>query len=193
MDTRQSRHATEWRNDNQTEWHNERRDTSTETRIWWQTTSEKREVASTKGQNSKICKFACPLGCDPLNVKVGVYNLVSSTSTVLLTLHNYPLITGPFSFISHLNSPGSIQPGSHKVWCTWLTTHTNFPSPTRYQLLLLGGASVHVCKGFTQPHRVNRKFSPSCWQSNPRPLPASCTCYHWATMPHNDNSKNSTL
>ena len=49
-----------------------------------------------------------------------------------MTLHNYPLVAGLDSFISHLNSLGSIRPDSHKFWRTWQITHTSLLNPTRY-------------------------------------------------------------
>ena len=54
-----------------------------------------------------------------------VYSEVSSASAALPTLHTYPLVTGPCSFPSHLNFPGSIQPGSYKFWRLELITHTH--------------------------------------------------------------------
>ena len=75
--------------------------------------------------------------CSLLKVKIEVYSLISSEGAALLTLSNYFLVTGPLSFISHLNLPRSIQPGSHKFCHTWLITHTSLHSPIRYPLLLL--------------------------------------------------------
>ena len=63
-----------------------------------------------------------------VEVKVEVCSPVSSISAALLTLHNYLLVTGPCSLISHLNSLGSIQPGSHKFWHTQLITHSSLLS-----------------------------------------------------------------
>ena len=59
---------------------------------------------------------------------VYIYSQLSSASAALLTLHSYPLVTGACSFVSHLDSPGSIQPGTHSFWPTGLITHTNLSS-----------------------------------------------------------------
>lgn len=60
-------------------------------------------------------------------VKVQFYSLVSSLAlhpavATLPTLHNYPLVTGPVHTLSHLNSPGSIQPCCH-FWRMELLSH----------------------------------------------------------------------
>ena len=61
------------------------------------------------------------------------YNPVSSASTALLTLHNYPLITGSCSLITHLSS----TPGEHTAWqpqvLAHITNHTHKPSQS-YQV-----------------------------------------------------------
>ena len=82
-----------------------------------------------------------------VNGKRGLRVAHCSACAALLTSHEYPLITGPCSFINHFNSLGSIQPSSHKFWCTWLITHTSLLGPTGYPLLLLGQDGACVGKG----------------------------------------------
>ena len=112
-----------------------------------------------------------------------IYSPVPSASAPLLTLHNYSLITGPCSFISHLISQGSTQPGSHKFWLTWLITHASLLGPTRYPLSLLGRKGARMGKGLAQEHTGNSNFGPVVDQARDLSL-ASRACYHWATTPH---------
>ena len=68
-----------------------------------------------------------------VKVKVEVYSLVSSAKRHSPDFTPLPPGHRTCSFISRLNSPGSIQAGSH-FWRTKLFQHTSLHCPTRYPL-----------------------------------------------------------
>ena len=75
-----------------------------------------------------------PLSPDaPQKVKVEVYSLVSSVKRYSPHFTQLPPGHRTCSFISHLNSPGSIQPGCH-FQCIWNYSNTQTFSPTEYLL-----------------------------------------------------------
>ena len=80
-----------------------------------------------------------------LKVKVEVYSLVSSTKHYSPNFTQLPPGNRTCSFISHLNSPGSIQPGCH-FWHTELFKHTSLHCPARYPLTPGLRDSAHVGK-----------------------------------------------
>ena len=61
-------------------------------------------------------------------VKMEVYSPISSVRSALLTLHNYPLVTGPCSFIHHLNSPGGAYSLAATSFGPHDQSHTHKPS-----------------------------------------------------------------
>ena len=79
-----------------------------------------------------------------LKVKVEVYNLASSTKHHSPNFMQLPPGHRTWSFIGHLNSPGSIQPGCH-FWCAKLFKHTRAFTVLSGTHLLLGLASA--CMG----------------------------------------------
>ena len=68
-----------------------------------------------------------------VKVKVEVYSLVSSATRYSPDFTQLPSGPRTRSFISHLKSPGSIQPGCH-FRSTKLLKHTSLHCPTRYPL-----------------------------------------------------------
>ena len=79
-----------------------------------------------------------------LKVKVVVYSQVSSAKCHSLNFTQLPPGHRTCSFISHLNSPRSIQPGCH-FQHTELFKHTSLHCRTRYPLTP-GQESAHVGK-----------------------------------------------
>ena len=79
-----------------------------------------------------------------VNVKVEVYSLVSIAKCRSPDFTHLPSGHRTCSFISHLNSPGSIQPGCH-LRRTGLFQHTSLHCPTRYPLRM-GQESARVGK-----------------------------------------------
>ena len=70
-------------------------------------------------------------------IKVKVYSLVSRSNCQSLDFTQSPPGNRTCSFISHLNSPRSIQPGCH-FQLTELFKHTSLRCPTRYPLTCHG-------------------------------------------------------
>ena len=114
-------------------------------------------------------------------VKLEVYSSVSSDSTALLTLHTYSLVTRPCSFISHRNSPGSIQSGSNQFWHTELITRTSLLGPTGIHLIP-GRESARANKVPCPRVQHHVQDSPAS-DSNPQSL-ASRARYHCTMAPH---------
>ena len=103
-----------------------------------------------------------------VKVKVQVYSLVSSASTTRPTSHNYPPGHRTCSFMSHLNSPGIIQPGCH---FSELFKHTSLHCPTRYPLT--PGSRECTCEQSALPRSTTSEHIQRSWGSNPRSL--ACT------------------
>ena len=78
-----------------------------------------------------------------VKVKVEVYSLISSAKRYSPDFTQLPPGHRTCSFISHLNSPGSIQPGCH-FRRTELFKHTSFHCPSRYPLT--PGSRVLYCR-----------------------------------------------
>ena len=82
------------------------------------------------------------------------------------------------SFISYLNSPGSIQSGCH-FWCTKVFKHTSVHCPTRFPLT--PGLRECTCEQSTLPRRTMPEHIQRSRGSNPRSL--ACM-YHMLPLSH---------
>ena len=109
------------------------------------------------------------MGVD-VKVKVKVYSLVSSAkrhSPDFTQLHSGHRTC---SFISHLKSPASIQPGCH-FRCKEQFKHTSLHCPTRYPLT--PGSRECTCEQSALPRNTTSEHIQRSRGSNPRSL--ACT------------------
>ena len=113
-------------------------------------------------------------------VEVQVYSLVSSVKRHLPDFTQLPPGHRTCSFVSHLNSPGSIQAGCH-FRCTELFKHTN--CPTRYALT--PGLRECTCRQSALPRSTmleQIQGSARIWTHDLSLVHRAC--YDWATTPH---------
>ena len=96
-----------------------------------------------------------------------VYSLVSSAKRYSPDFTQLPPGHRTCSFISHLNSPGSIQPGCH-FRRTELFKHTSLYCPTRYPLT--PGSREYACEQSAFPRSTTSKHVQRSRGSNPRSL-----------------------
>ena len=97
-----------------------------------------------------------------------VYSLVSSTKHHSPDFIQLPPGRRTCSFISHLNSPGSIQPGCHFFGATELFKLTSLHCPTRYPLT--PGSRECTCEQSALPRSTTSKHIQRSLGSNRRPL-----------------------
>ena len=100
-------------------------------------------------------------------VKVQVYSLVSSAKCHSPDFRQLPPGHRTCSFISHLNSLGSIQPGWHFRHVE-LFKHTSLHCPTRYPLT--PGSRECTCEQSALPRSTTSKHIQCSWGSNSRSL-----------------------
>ena len=117
------------------------------------------------GERCATATFTFPY----LQVKVEVYSPIPRASTALQTLHNYPLIRGPCSFISYL-----ISPGGHTACQSHVLAHR-----TDHTRTLLDPARYPLTPGSKEC---------TCGHWDPQPLTKCkscrlCAVYHRATAP----------
>ena len=96
-----------------------------------------------------------------------VYSLVSSAKRYSPDFTQLPPGNRTCSFISHLKSPGSIQPGCH-FRRTALFKHTSLHCPTRYPLT--PGSRECTCEQSALPRSTTSKHIQRSRGSNPRSL-----------------------
>ena len=113
------------------------------------------------------------------------FSLVSSTKHYLPDFTQLHPGHWTCSFISHLNSLGSIQPGCH-FWCTELFKHTSLHCPTGYPLT--PGSRECMCERSALPRSTMSEQIQHSWGSNPRSL--DCTS---RKLPLSHNAPHSTL
>ena len=108
-------------------------------------TSRQLPPPNTKLHNNLVDLFSLYVNFLPSTekVKVQVYSLVSRVKPHSPGFTQLPPGRRTCSFISHLNSPGSIQPGCH-FRRTELFKHTSLHCPTRYPLSYSWVERVHV-------------------------------------------------
>ena len=124
-------------------------------------------------------------------VKVKVYSLTSSAKCHSPDFTQLPPGHRTCSFISHLNSLGSLQPGYH-LWRTELFKHTSLHCPTRCPLTL--GWRECTCEQSTLPRSTTSEHIQCSWGLNPWSCSLVCrTSYHWATMPRHHMWMKCTL
>ena len=99
-----------------------------------------------------------------------VYSLVSSAKRHSADFTQLPPGHRAASFISHLNSPGSIQPGCH-FRRTELFKHTSLHCPTRYPLT--PGSQECTCEQSALSRSTTSAYIQRRRGSNPRSL--ACT------------------
>ena len=114
-----------------------------------------------------VCVCVCVCRRVKVKVKVEVYSLVSSAKRYSPDFTQLPPGNRTCSFISHLNSPGSIQPGCH-FRRTALFKHTSLHCPTRYPLT--PGSRECTCEQSALPRSTTSKHIQRCRGSNPRSL-----------------------
>ena len=102
-----------------------------------------------------------------VKVKVEVYSLVSSAKRYSPDFTQLRPGHRTCSFISHLNSPGSIQPGCH-FGRTELFKHTSLHCPTRYPLT--PGSRECTCEQSALPRSTTSKHTQRSRGSNPQSL-----------------------
>ena len=104
-----------------------------------------------------------------VKVKLEVYSLVSSAKRYSLDFTQLPPghVHRICSFISHLNSLGSIQPGCHFLR-TELFKHTSLHRPTRYPLT--PGSRECTCEQSALPRSTTSKHIQRSRGSKPRSL-----------------------
>ena len=105
-----------------------------------------------------------------IKVKVKIYSLVSSAKRHSPAFTQLPPGHRTCSFISHLNSPGSIQLGCHSQR-TKLLKHTNLHCPTRSPLTL--GSRECTCEQSALPRSKTSEHIQRSGESNPWSL--ACT------------------
>ena len=112
--------------------------------------------------------------------KVQVYSLVSSTKCYSPDFTQLPPGHRTCSFISHLNSPGSIQPGCHFRRME-LFKHTSLHCPTRYPLT--PGSRECTCEQSALPRSTTSKHIQHSRGLNPQSL-----TWKSRTVPRSHNS-----
>ena len=105
-----------------------------------------------------------------VKVKVKVYSLVSSAKRYSTDFTQLPPGHRTCSFINHLNSPGSIQPGCH-FRRTELFKYTSLHCPNGYPLT--PGLRECTCEQSALRRGTTSKHVQRSWGSNPRSL--ACT------------------
>ena len=98
-----------------------------------------------------------------VKVKVKVYSLASSAKRHSPNFTHLPPDPRTCSFISHLSSPGSIQPGCH-FRRTELFKHTSLHCPTRYPLT--PGSRECTCGQSALPRSTTLEHIQRSWGSN---------------------------
>ena len=110
-----------------------------------------------------------------VKVKVQVYSLVSSVKRCSPNFTEFPPGHMTYSFISHLNLLGSIQPSCH-FRCTELFKHTSLHCATRYPLTPESGECT--CEQSALPRSTTSEYIQSSWGSKPQSL--ACM---WCMLP----------
>ena len=119
--------------------------------------------------------------------KGAVYSLVSSAKCYLPNFTQLPPGHVTCSFLSHLNSLGSIQPGCH-FWHAELFKHTNLHYPTRYPLT--PGLRECTCEQSALPRSTRQGIFSTAGDRTRNLLLVRHACYHWATTLHTTEAPN---
>ena len=137
-------------------------------RWWWWRWSCFQCENVLKGNSSYVRNKSSKI--TPTILKVQTYSLVSRMKHHSPDFTQLPSGHRTCSFIRHLNSPGSIQPGSH-FRRTELLKDTSLHSPTRYPLT--PGSRESTCEQSALPRSTTSEQIQSSRGSNPRSL--ACT------------------